>query len=53
MDFKTTVMAKASCPVMSEMMEEALVLTAGEKLVVFGEEKDGNQLPVPGKPGLG
>lgn len=38
---------------MSEMMEEALVLTAGEKLVVFGEEKDRNQLPVPGKPGLG
>lgn len=46
-------MDTALCPVMSEMMEEALALTAGGKLVVFGEEKDGNQLPVPGKPGLG
>lgn len=38
---------------MSKMMEEALVLTAVGKLMFLGEEKDGNQLPVPGKPGLG
>lgn len=57
---KKTNMANASCrdgdglvPMMSKMMEEALVLTAVGKLMFLGEEKDGNQLPVPGKPGLG
>lgn len=42
-------MEMASCPVMSKMMEEELVLTDVGKLMFFGEEK----LPVPGKPGLG
>lgn len=38
---------------MSEMMEGVLVLTAVGKLVGFGQEKDGNLFPVPGKPSSG
>lgn len=43
-------METTSCPGMSEMMEG---LTAVGKLMFLGEKKDGNQLPVPVKPGLG
>lgn len=50
LDWPQAGMETTSCPGMSEMMEG---LTAVGKLVFFGEKKDGNQLPVPVKPGLG